>query len=846
MTVGAACFLILLTAFPGAAISQQSEEVPAAVAPVEDPLASQRQALIAPGTEQPARVNAAINLAVQDLPYLTTQLVSQEQDQVVLAVLGGLQIKVTEVEAISALVPELLRLTIVERGEPRGEIPVQAALTLRLIDQTWKSRSRPLLEQALVGEDAALARAAVRALALTRDLAAVKPLFDLLERTAGKGKLAEAAGAALGEILGVDHGTDLSGWKGFWKGCAGKSRDVILEEVLAMERDSHAQLLVQKDLEIIRLRREKDASDPMALTANLDDPLPGVRRFSAELLVRGAADWDLQPARPILLRRLAAGGEPPAVVVPFLQLLLAVELQGKRLAPDPERDALIVTCLQSDDPRKVEAALAVAEQLPVAQISAAVLRILNGLDRRPLSADARLALVKACESGKLGLRAGRDRLVTLMQSDPSIDVRKAAVSTLGSLAIPDTREPVATVFLEDADWRVRRRAAAALARIAGKEAIDTLIRGLEDDKQEVRSEVVNTLSGQALEPGDQRIEKAFIERYSREDVLNVRTGLVKALGQMAGAAALPVLIEAARSEAPSNGSGMDQAHESLRQAALASLTAIAGDDLAAWDTICAGFQDRPELCLLPRRQRVRLLEGGDPAALLAARVELAAVAFQVDDHDLVIEVSTAGLEAAPDGDVALRSRLAALSGRSSGKKGDHKTAAAQLEQALLLGGLVADERNEVLTLAARELNAAGDGKQAIALLGKQSSLTADQLLLLARLEKGVGLVEESRKHYRDYLGRSAGANPGQEFQARLELAESLLDGNDVNGAALVLPAALVAPEGSNETAKGRLEALRKRIAAARAPAKEITPAEGAKPVAPEKKPAGTGGTGSGP
>jgi len=841
---------ILLAIWPPAAWPvQQSEQAPPAGAVKEDPPAppdpqeAVRQALLSPASEQPARVNAAIELLAADLKLLANQLATSENDDVVRAILDAVQIRVAQHERTVELVPALLSLSV---AEGRGDLPERALATLGSIDGAWAAKTRPVFEAALKGGDPKRALAAARALSLTRDLTVVDPLLDLLEKAEGRGPLADSCRKALTELLGVDFGNDIQKWRAFWAECAGKSRDRILEDALARLRQEHQALLEAKNREIVRLKREQDGSDPQALIADLNDELPGVRKFAAELLVRGPAEWDLAPARPTVIGRLKAGTEPPDLQVDLLQLLKAIDLRAGKTGDEPERDGLVVASLGSDVPQKVIAALEVAEQFPAAQVRDEVLRILRGLSERPLTVEVRVALVEACAEGKLTLRAARDSLLTLLRNDPAAKVRLSVVSTLGSLKLQDTRQDLARVLLEDADWQVRRRAASALRIVSENPPLEALVKALDDSKPEVRSEAVTVLaalSGSVTATklsGEQHplVVSALAERLGREDVINVRAALVRALGQLGSMAALPALCEAALKAPPINGSAPDPAVGALVESIREVLSQLAGADPARWADVAARFEGKEEWLRFALSQQLTAMRaaGAEASAVLPIRVRLARAALAAGVLDQVLAVAAGDSSPVPapengtpqnGADLGLQSELAVIHGEALSRQGDAAGAAAQFDRALALGGL-AQTRLQVLGLAADAYRQAGNPDRARELLAAEAELPPEQLLVLARLEGAALRWPEAIARYRAWLKAASGAVPAERFTVRLELVEALLKANDAAGALAALPAPADLPKDADPDLRTRLETLAAKVQEAQAPPP---------PGKPEDKPA---------
>ncbi len=813
--VASGVLVVLMLALPAAGLSPQAQG--------DAQLEARRKVLVDHGSEQPARLGAAIDLLASDPDFLAAQLGAPAGPEVVSAILDALAIRAGSEPRSAEMASRVLVLVAQENGEVGGK----ALHTLRTLDASYPEQTRPCLVAALHGEDAALAGAAIRVLALTRDLKAVPPLLELLEQTGGGGPLANATAAALGSILGVSLGTDAAKWNVFWQGCAGKTREQILEEALAAERQSHAGVVEEKNREIIGLKKELDDGDRDALIDDLEYKLREVRRFAAEELAKGSVEWDLSRARPVVLQHLEAGDEPSEVIATFLKLLCAIDARAEASGPDVRRDALIVSCLASSAPEVVVAAVEAAERFPVDQVRAAVLDVVRELPRRPLTPQARASLVKAC-GGKLNLREARDQLAALLSNDESHEVRLAAVGALGSFRMADTADVLARALREDGDWRVRRKAASELAAVAGPAAVEGLVRGLEDPRIEVRAAVADALS--TLD--GEHAAVALVARLEKEKEVTVRTAIVHALGSLGFPQALAPLCEIALAgDAAATSEGApDPTALALQQAALKALQQVAGDDPERWTIVVARFagcgrRDLEQFALEGRLQT--LLAARAPlAAILEARLALASAAFTAGDFDEVVRVAAQGPAEAEgvDGFGPL-SELAALRGRALCQKGEHGLAAASLEQALVLGGLVGANRAEIVTLAAAEHRAAGNLERAIAILDAEKTLSGGQLLLLGSCLKENGDGREAAECLRSYLARFAGEDAAAEFDARLDLAELLLEQSDVVGAGRALPGSVAAPAGASVATRERLRALRLRIAEAEAapPRPEVGP-----------------------
>jgi HEAT repeat protein len=118
--------------------------------------------------------------------------------------------------------------------------------------------------------------------------------------------------------------------------------------------------------------------------------------------------------------------------------------------------------------------------------------------------------------------------------DDDIEVRKAAVATLGKIGDERAVEPLMGVLSDD-DWRVRGSAAEALGKIGDERAIEPLIKGLERG---------NSAVARALgEIGDARAVEPLIGALS-DDKTWVRKSAAEALGEIGDRRAVEPLIKA--------------------------------------------------------------------------------------------------------------------------------------------------------------------------------------------------------------------------------------------------------------------------------------------------------------
>ncbi|MFG0316574.1 MAG: HEAT repeat domain-containing protein, partial [Planctomycetota bacterium JB042] len=596
-------FVVVSTALAPAADPQSPprSEDPAPPAAVSGETSEDRRILVAHESERPARTNAALNLLASDPAFLAEQVRSNDSDEVVLATLEALRIRASATSPREELVAAVLE----RAASDENGVAMDARETLKTLDGAARDAVRPRLLAAISGEDVSRARAAIDVFARTGDLGVVEPLLGVLERSERDGALADAAATALTELLGPRFGSDATAWRSFWKECTGKTRVRILRDQLERERTAQAADLERKDREIVRLKRELDGGDPVALIANLEHEIAGVRRFSAELLTRGFPEVDLQPVRPVVLARLGRTTEPPAVEAAFLRLLAEIDRRGGRTGDDPDRDAFVGRALASTAPEVVLAGVEVATAFSTSAVRTAALDALKRVRERSLASTARIALVEAAAPAKLNLAGAVETLRDLLRRDESGDVRVACVSVFGALKIADTAPDLSHALQKDTDWRVRRRAAGALRAVAGTAALESLIAAADDPRPGVRSEAVLAVA----QVGDPAAAGALIERLGREDSPAVRSALARSLGTLGSPAAIEPLAGLLRAGVgPENGVPREEV-DAVRGDARDALTMIAGDDPARWDEVAKAVGDAsPDVLALARRRRLEILE----------------------------------------------------------------------------------------------------------------------------------------------------------------------------------------------------------------------------------------------
>jgi HEAT repeat protein len=159
------------------------------------------------------------------------------------------------------------------------------------------------------------------------------------------------------------------------------------------------------------------------------------------------------------------------------------------------------------------------------------------------------ALIAAKEAG--ARRAYRDALVALdhvgvplmedMVGDERWFVVRNMVGILGEIRSPDAVEHFART-IGHSDERVRRETIMALAKVSGPEAVPLLARGLNDVEAPLRASAAVGLGLTKLPAA----AEALLARLAAEDDPEVELEIVRALGRIGHARAVPVLAERAR------------------------------------------------------------------------------------------------------------------------------------------------------------------------------------------------------------------------------------------------------------------------------------------------------------
>lgn len=734
---------------------------------VEDPaIAEAKRTLTSESADANDLRRAAMLLFAGDQIWLADLLTKSERDEVVLAVLDAISVRADVDDSGHQLTDAVFVLL---RNPLRKEVKARAESTLRAMDRADRSLRLPpefKVRRALYGKlrdrDPSVVRVACTLLSQLGDLNAAYEMLDVLEESSGRGSRAVALGEGLEQLLFKPYGTDAVRWREYLKSLEQKKLLTyvdVLRDTLLTERAS-------ADQELLQLKIALDENDLKALLTDLTHRLPAVRRFAAEVLTRRAGEWDVTPARTIVLEGLSRSQASAEAVVAFLGLLEAID-KKTALTRDTTRDSALVNCLRSSDATVVAAAARVATSFPSDEVKLAVSSGLSALEESTLSQEARTALVTAC--GSLGIESAFDALAQRLAKDESIEVRVAAAGAVGAIRSANAREALEKALTEDGAWRVRRRAVKELAALDFAASIPALIRALSDARPEVRSEIALAFaehpeSAAVLVP-------ALVERLRQET--SVVTELVRALGKLREKSALDPLCELVSrvSSLSLDPAALDLLLRELKGA----FESICGSDLASWERVALETENvaQPQLRVLALGQVVKILtaeEHPDLEQLQSWRVRLVEAALDASDLATADTVTEAGVEV--DKDSPQRVRLM-LYRSTVLLRLDRVAEAIEMNDRLLalamVPGAVRDTDRHLITLeAARAYDRNANFGGVEQLLSTERDLDLESTLLLARAEYELSRFDEAIAR----LDKLQAAMPSKDsifgFEVRIE------------------------------------------------------------------------------
>lgn len=777
MLVSTAARIFLVGLLAGSALAQNEAPVRPENGAAKPIAAKDR--LLAPDADERARAIAAAELLASEPATVRDQLARSSRPDVLTALLGAIAADSNARPETISFVPDLVALT---RRPELEALRERVTTTLAALHAKAPAELVAAVVLLLDDSDAATVRAAAEVLGALRDVGAIGPLVRLLRRTDGDGPLASAAAAALEAITLHPYGTNVMAWSQFLEQNGGKTRDRILEEMIARERAERDEQLRMAEDEIVRLKTEAAEADPKRMVADLTYPLAQVRWNAARgLLVRGA-DVDLGAAREAVLAGLESGTEPTEIVIAFLELLVVIDERAEPTpAPDERLDRVLATLVGDARADVAIHAAEAAGHTPGPAVTEAVLAALKRLQTYDAPSDVRTALLKV--TGRLGLVGAKDLLIAALRRDPGVDARIAAATNLGALEIAEASADLEHALASDPEWRVRRRAAKPLAQVSGVAAVPALTQALSDAKPEVRAAVAEELAGLKTESA----LSALLARLRVEDV--VRGELVKALGTTGDARAIEAVTEQLIRAAPQRLDAPDAAQEPVWREARAALATLCGDDVARWSQVAAAAAtvDRPQLHAWVWGQTVRAFElqdEPDPSAYLAALLAQARAATRNLQWDAALaaldqaDAKCAKVQTADDRVIAMRERARAHAG--AGRMLESTSA---WNQALVLAKTASGHlARECAIEAARSFFDAGNPTACEDVLAPLSDLADEDAFLLARARRRTGRNDAAIAGLRELLARPQVEASPLEVHARFELVEALLDANDTAAA----------------------------------------------------------------
>ncbi len=389
------------------------------------------------------------------------------------------------------------------------------------------------------------------------------------------------------------------------------SRGVRIAAIIALRRLRSAEvarfvtdsddLIVQEAARAINDDGSIDAALP-ALARVIED-----KRFTSEPLVRRAISANLKVGSGEAVDRLAA-------------------FAGDATRPHPMRVETISAIGVWADPSPMDRVdgiyLGQAKPRDAAAAQAAVLRLMQALAEENAPA-LRIALAEA--AGRLNAQAAAPQLLTQLRSDPSFNVRVAALKALQALKVSNMDE-VMKIAVADADPNVRRAALGILPSLplgaaAKVQSLTSMIRSGAVNDQQAGFEALGTLKSPEAEKA---LGSFFDELVAGKVAPAVQLDLVDAM-QASGAPALEAKLDGYRKT-----KGVDTVTLAFRDALLQGGSVARGRDLfvehpAAQCTRChtvrnAGSDVGPNLSgVATRLTREQILESLlEPSARIAA------------------------------------------------------------------------------------------------------------------------------------------------------------------------------------------------------------------------------------
>jgi HEAT repeat protein len=296
-----------------------------------------------------------------------------------------------------------------------------------------------------------------------------------------------AAAQALEAIAGRTFGLDHAHWEKWWRVNAGRTREDILDERLAVltdalrARSDELSRLADQQAELMELLRLPLNGEPAPLLKALSSQHDPVREYASIRLatlnsetLKGAK---LETRDYAALRHRMADA---SVQVRRNLIRFIVRLAG------PERDELLRMALSDQDQQVLITAINAAG----ADADGAALASLAQLLGHSPHQDVREAA--ANQLGKIGSKDSVPALVAAL-ADDAANVRWFAVEGLNKLAAVETAARIADLLENDPSPRVREIAASALGALGQPASAVALRKALDDENERVRGKAVLAL-----------------------------------------------------------------------------------------------------------------------------------------------------------------------------------------------------------------------------------------------------------------------------------------------------------------------------------------------------------------
>ncbi len=398
---------------------------------------------------------------------------------------------------------------------------VRAAATTALQSINTTTAIRHLIEASGDGKRSADLRARViQILSGLRAIDASPALIALLSDP--NEPVAKAARNALERITLRSFATAQE-WEAWWKASSKLTREEMLEELIALQRERERLLAQQNErLQLQAIQERKDRSDPTPLIAALQESeslkvkMLAVRELTAlkgkpavEALILALKDGEAE-VRAAAAEGLGAFGDT-AAVGPLTQSIFdaapAVRTASARaLGLLKMRDATPALANRLSDPVP-QVAVAAAGALAELADPAAVEELIKAVVRP----DAPTALVAAAAGalGKIRDPRAAPTFIGLLSSKEE-NIRWSAVDGLGSVGGRAAVQPLAPIALKDPNPQIREAALAALAKIGDPAALNTLVEALSDDQKRVSDQALRSLL--KLSEADAKLPAQAIDR----------------------------------------------------------------------------------------------------------------------------------------------------------------------------------------------------------------------------------------------------------------------------------------------------------------------------------------------